>query len=146
MSDLAFVAPALGSVVLIDQGLKAALLAIFRSPSGRRESVARFEPVRARGTFVGRLGVPRSFQALLWTAILVSALAAMGRVDVFDSRLAAVALGLALGGAASNLLDQLTRRVVIDYIDLRIWPAFNLADVAIVGGVVVLLAVLVGGG
>ena len=52
---------------------------------------------------------------------------------------------MALGGAAGNVVDQVFRGAVIDYIDVRVWPAFNFADVAIVAGVVVALVALAGG-
>ncbi|MDQ6650207.1 MAG: signal peptidase II [Actinomycetota bacterium] len=58
----------------------------------------------------------------------------------------AVALGLLLGGAAGNLVDRILRAPgpfrghVVDWIDFRVWPVFNLADSAIVVGG--LLAVL----
>jgi signal peptidase II len=60
----------------------------------------------------------------------------------------AVGLGLLLGGAAGNLIDRVFRHhhgAVIDFIDaVRIgdhdwWPVFNVADAAIVVGVIVLL-------
>ncbi|RLE42967.1 signal peptidase II, partial [Candidatus Woesearchaeota archaeon] len=41
-------------------------------------------------------------------------------------------------GIISNLIDRLAFGYVIDYIDLRIWPAFNIADVAITIGVLML--------
>jgi signal peptidase II len=53
-----------------------------------------------------------------------------------------VALGLLIGGSASNLIDRIRLGHVTDFIDLRFWPAFNLADTFIVLGVVVLLAAL----
>ena len=37
--------------------------------------------------------------------------------------------GLLLGGAAGNLIDRLDRGYVTDFIDLPLWPAFNLADI-----------------
>lgn len=47
--------------------------------------------------------------------------------------------GLVLGGAAGNLLDRISSGGVTDYLDLRVWPIFNLADVAIVSGVTLLV-------
>jgi len=49
-----------------------------------------------------------------------------------------VALGLQLGGAVGNLLDRLRFGYVVDFIDVAIWPVFNLADSAIVIGVGIL--------
>jgi signal peptidase II len=49
-----------------------------------------------------------------------------------------LSLGLQLGGALGNLADRLQHGYVIDFIDFKIWPVFNLADVAIVTGVGIL--------
>jgi signal peptidase II len=54
-----------------------------------------------------------------------------------------VGLGLVLGGSLSNLADRIRLGHVTDFLDLRYWPAFNLADTFIVVGVLVLLATLV---
>ena len=54
-----------------------------------------------------------------------------------------IALGLLIGGSASNLLDRVRLGHVTDFIDLKWWPAFNLADSFIVVGVVILLGALV---
>lgn len=40
-----------------------------------------------------------------------------------------------LAGAVGNLIDRIRLGVVIDFFDFRIWPVFNVADVAIVLGV-----------
>jgi signal peptidase II len=55
----------------------------------------------------------------------------------------AIALGLILGGALGNLTDRAANGPgisghVVDFIDLQIWPVFNLADSAIVVGAVLL--------
>ena len=55
-----------------------------------------------------------------------------------------VATGLIAGGALGNLADRLRMGAVIDFIDPPLWPAFNLADVAIVGGVVLLALIAIG--
>jgi signal peptidase II len=55
------------------------------------------------------------------------------------------ALGLLLGGSVSNLADRIRLGHVTDFVDLKYWPAFNLADSFIVFGVAILLFAVVGG-
>jgi signal peptidase II len=62
------------------------------------------------------------------------------------SPLGAVGLGLVLGGALGNILDRAVRSgdgffggAVIDFIDVQWWPVFNIADVGVVVGAVLLL-------
>ena len=50
--------------------------------------------------------------------------------------------GLLLGGAVGNIVDRVREGAVTDFIKIPLWPAFNLADVAIVVGVLALLWVL----
>lgn len=49
-----------------------------------------------------------------------------------------VAVGLLAGGALGNLADRVRADAVTDYVQIGSWPAFNLADVAVTAGVVVL--------
>ena len=49
-----------------------------------------------------------------------------------------IALSLILGGALGNLIDRLSLGYVIDFLDFRVWPVFNLADSAITVGAVLL--------
>ena len=53
-----------------------------------------------------------------------------------------VALGLLMGGSLSNLVDRLRIGHVTDFLDVALWPAFNLADTFIVVGVGVLIVAL----
>ena len=53
------------------------------------------------------------------------------------------ALGLILGGAAGNLIDRAAFGYVIDFLDFRIWPVFNIADASITIGAFILAARLV---
>lgn len=54
-----------------------------------------------------------------------------------------VALGFLLGGSISNLADRVRVGHVTDFLDVRYWPAFNLADSFIVTGVAILIGALV---
>ena len=49
--------------------------------------------------------------------------------------------GLLLGGAAGNVIDRIRDGAVTDFIDLPLWPPFNLADAAITIGILSLLVV-----
>ena len=46
---------------------------------------------------------------------------------------------LVLGGAIGNLIDRVHFGYVVDFIDLRVWPVFNVGDSAITVGVVLLI-------
>ena len=61
-----------------------------------------------------------------------------GRRPHFD-RLYWLGLSLILGGAVGNLIDRLRFGYVIDFLDFRVWPVFNLADSCITIGVVLIL-------
>ena len=58
-------------------------------------------------------------------------------------KLTAAALCMVIGGAVGNLIDRIINGYVVDFIDVYYrgyhWPAFNLADSAITGGVILLL-------
>ena len=44
-------------------------------------------------------------------------------------------IGLQVGGAAGNVVDRLKTGFVVDFLDFRVWPVFNVADIAICVGV-----------
>ena len=55
------------------------------------------------------------------------------------SRIYIVAFSLILGGAIGNLIDRILLGYVIDFIDFRVWPVFNVADSAITIGAAIIL-------
>jgi len=68
------------------------------------------------------------------------------------SRWGAVAIGLIIGGALGNLIDRVARGDggflsgrVVDFIDLQWWPVFNVADMGVVVGGILLVVVTVFG-
>lgn len=60
------------------------------------------------------------------------------------SRHERLAYGLIIGGALANMTDRILRGAVVDWIDLHYgawhWPAFNIADIGITSGAVLLIA------
>ena len=77
----------------------------------------------------------------LFIGLAVLVIAWLGREMVKPSTSTPVAWGaaLVLGGAAGNLLDRVRLGYVVDFIDVRVWPVFNVGDSAITVGVAVLL-------
>lgn len=50
-----------------------------------------------------------------------------------------LALSLQLGGVLGNLSDRIRLGSVTDFLDFRFWPVFNIADIALVGGIILLI-------
>ena len=59
-----------------------------------------------------------------------------------NERLLQFAVGLLLGGTLGNLIDRLMYGSVIDFIDFRIWPVFNVADSAVTISIILLIVLL----
>ena len=126
--------------------LSSALLLIVLDQSSKSFVRHRFTPERVLGMGVVAIRYQLNLRAFggpvsnvlllltLLTAELFSIAAAMLFAPALDTSLAAIALGIAAGGAISNVIDQVRHQGVVDFIDLGWWPVFNLADVAIVVG------------
>lgn len=94
----------------------------------------------AFGLFAGVTGMVIALTAAAVVWMLVFFARAGARHPVLP-----VALGLLIGGSVSNLVDRVRLGHVTDFLDLRYWPAFNLADMCIVVGVVLLVATMLSG-
>ncbi len=60
-----------------------------------------------------------------------------------DGNLAYMSFGMLLGGTIGNLIDRIIYGHVIDFIDFRFWPVFNVADSAVTIGVILLLLIII---
>jgi len=93
-------------------------------------------------------GIAFGFFASATAVVTILTAAAVGWMLVFFARSGArhpvlpAALGLLIGGSVSNLVDRVRLGHVTDFIDIKWWPAFNLADSFIVVGVAILLLAL----
>jgi signal peptidase II len=135
-------------VVLIDQLHKAWMLGGYDIQSKGRVTIAPFLDL----VFVKNTGVSyglllqdtRQGQWILASfAFLAVCAMAVWLARGVTTRLVASSLGLIMGGAASNAVDRLTLGGVADFFSLHAagfyWYVFNIADVAIVAGVIGLL-------
>ena len=65
-------------------------------------------------------------------AVVIAVIGWRGRLDP------PVGAGLIVGGAVANVADRLTAGSVVDFLDIGRWPVFNLADVTLLTGLVLM--------
>jgi signal peptidase II len=129
------------TVVALDQASKA----IVRSsiPRGGSEKFflgINFVNTRNNGVAFGLLS---GGGAIVIAIIAVALVALVGYFATHsDKPLLWLPTGMLLGGAVGNLLDRVRGDAVTDFIDLPLWPPFNVADMAITFGVLTLLYAL----
>ena len=132
-----------GVVVALDQASKAIVQSsLVPGESVRALPGVEITNVHNKGVAFGLAGGAGIVVILLAVAALVLILATFAR----DPRRRGlwIPIGLLAGGALGNLADRIRMDSVTDFIDLPLWPAFNLADIAIVAGVAGLALLLIG--
>jgi signal peptidase II len=122
----------------LDQATKAVALARLPKQGSIRYGHLLFSQVQ---NVRPSLAFPISYRVFigLWATELGLMLVLVQSAPISELVLVQLALGAALGGATSNLFDQLYRGNIVDFINLRFWPRFNFADAAIVAGVLIAL-------
>ncbi len=126
-----------GLVVVLDQASKAAIEANL-VPNEKVEVLGPLMLTSSHNT-----GVAFGLAGGGGIAVIASTMAALGLILYLFWREPTrpgmwVAVGLLSGGALGNLADRVRDGAVTDFIDLPAWPAFNLADMAITVGVLIL--------
>ena len=127
-------------VIGLDQVTKA--IAASALGSGERvDLVLGFElvDVRNRGIAFGLLSDGQGL-VIAVTAIALALILGYFALDATRRGLW-VGVGLLIGGAVGNLADRLRTDEVTDFIDPPLWPAFNVADIAIVAGILAIVLV-----
>ncbi len=92
----------------------------------------------------GAFGIGQDFPGLFLAASLITLVIVLFLARKIEEQSWALPLGLVLGGGIGNLVDRIIRDTggrVIDFIDFQVWPLFNVADSAIVVGVIVLFII-----
>jgi signal peptidase II len=99
--------------------------------------VLRLSHIRNSGA---AFGVLKGLGGILVLAALVGVVTFALVVLRNPDRLTVIGAGFVAGGAAGNLVDRMFRPGgVVDFVDFRFWPAFNVADSAITVGAILLL-------
>jgi signal peptidase II len=119
-------------VLAFDQASKALVLAADRrlhAECGLRPLIR----VQLNRTAIVAL-LPYGCAVFMWGLVVAATVVLIQCAPPFQSWGPRIGLGIALGGAAGNMLDVIRRGAVVDFIDLRVWPLFNIADACIVLG------------
>jgi signal peptidase II len=130
----------MAAVIALDQGTKA----LVRSgvAVGDRDGVfpgVEIVHVRNEGVAFSRFSGGGTVVAVIVGAALLALVAYF--VTHLDKPLVWLPTGMLLGGALGNVIDRIRDGAVTDFIKLPAWPAFNVADIAITFGVLVLVYV-----
>jgi signal peptidase II len=65
------------------------------------------------------------------------------RLSFLDNILMRVGAGLVMGGAIGNQIDRIVHQRVTDFIDFKIWPVWNVADMgAVIGTIIIAFCIL----
>jgi signal peptidase II len=126
-----------GLVVLLDRLSKAWFLNHLQLDESRRvASFFYFTLVKNTGTAFGLF--QGNNKLLLMTSYAILLLVLYGARGLCERGGAWAVLGVALimGGAVGNIIDRHLYGQVIDFLDFRVWPVFNVADSAITVGAV----------
>jgi signal peptidase II len=128
-------------VMLLDQVTKQIAIAAV-SPGHPRQLIFGIDltNVRNRGVAFGILGGGGDLVVVVTVAV-ISLVVLYFLLNALQPGLWLV-VGLVVGGALGNLADRVRIGGAIDFLDPPLWPAFNLADIAIVGGVAWLALIL----
>ena len=127
-------------VLVVDQATKA-IVSSALAPGERVDLVLGFQlaDVRNTGIAFGLLadgqGVVIAVTAAALALILAYFALNPGRPGLW------VGVGLLVGGAVGNLADRVHADEVTDFLDPPLWPAFNVADIAIVTGILLIVLV-----
>ncbi len=144
--------PIAAGILVADQASKWWILEVARLPEVRHIPLFAAGPLGLDLTMVWNRGV--TFGLLSgdgpWHHLILALLAAgiaaflLRWMAQAENRLTAVALGAVVGGAIGNVIDRVRFGAVVDFVDAHGWGwhwyVFNVADAAIVCGVIILIA------
>lgn len=129
-----------GFVLLVDQLSKFYIAKVFEPYASQPliDSILHITYVQNTGAAFGILA-DRTRLFIVVAIVIIVVMLGYFRYVPRDNYLLRLGLTLGLSGAIGNLVDRIRLGYVIDFIDFRVWPVFNVADSAIFLGVIALL-------
>ncbi len=133
------------AIILIDQLNKIYLVELLHNNAGQIKIFSFFNLSMTwnKGVSFGMFSDFDAKWVLVAISILISITLLVWLLKEKDNRLTIYAFGMIIGGAIGNVIDRFRFGAVADFFDFHAmgyhWPAFNIADCAVVGGVAMLL-------
>lgn len=129
-------------ILLIDQVTKA-LASIYLTLNKSLDIITNFFSLTLTNNYGAAFGIFKYSNALLIIATLIILIILYKYMHSFKKNMRnKIAFGFILGGVFGNLIDRIIKGYVIDFLDFKIfnydYPVFNVADIAIVIGVILL--------
>jgi signal peptidase II len=127
-------------IVLLDQVSKFVVVSSFEPHASKPliEGILHITYVQNTGAAFGVLA-NRTNLFIVIAIIIIAVMIGFFRYLPKNSWMLKIGLTLGIGGTMGNLIDRIRLGYVIDFIDFRVWPVFNIADSAIFLGVVALI-------
>lgn len=135
-----------GAVLLFDQYSKRLVesaldLYTYWAPYPEIENIFRITHVPNTGVAFGLFQNGNTVFTILAIIVAIAIIVYNARLEP-GHKLLRLALGLQMGGALGNMIDRLRQGYVTDFMDFGPWPVWNLADLAIVSGTILLVLIM----
>jgi signal peptidase II len=135
-----------GAIIFLDQFSKnlvetALDLYTYWAPIPELENIFRITHISNTGVAFGLFQNGNAIFTILALIVSIGIVIYNSRLDR-GHKLLRLALGLQMGGALGNMIDRVRQGYVTDFMDFGPWPVWNLADLAIVSGTILLVLIM----
>ena len=135
-----------GIIILLDQASKNLVesslpLYTYYAPIPELENIFRITHTSNTGVAFGLFQNGNTIFAIFAVIVTIAIIIYNSKLE-YDHKLLRLALGLQVGGAIGNLIDRTRQGYVTDFMDIGPWPVWNIADLAIVSGTILLVLIM----
>ncbi len=135
-----------GSIIILDQYSKNLVettleLYTYWAPFPEIENIFRISHISNTGVAFGLFQDGNTIFTILAIVVSIGIIIYNSRLDG-GHKLLRLALGLQMGGALGNMIDRVRQGHVTDFMDIGPWPVWNVADLAIVSGTILLVLIM----
>ena len=135
-----------GTIILLDQYSKYLVesslpLFTYYAPIPELENIFRITHVSNTGVAFGLFQNGNTIFTILAIIVSIAIIIYNARLES-GHKLLRLALGLQMGGALGNMIDRTRQGYVTDFMDFGPWPVWNIADLAIVSGTILLVLIM----